>query len=124
MKSSSLAVRFILVNPSCSRAVLPLPCMFKTSARGAVPVELLGTCTMTVLVNPFTLSESVVEPGDVAPQPLDVAAAATDGVPTLKGTTPAARRPIETNATTPRKSRAALIDETLSIGTLLRSEAH
>src|ERR1039458_6820261 len=99
MKSSSLAVAFILVNPSCLSAVLPLPCKFKTRARAVVPVELLGTWTITVRVKPFTLSDSVVEPGDVAPQPVAVVAAATVGVPAPKGT-PRARRSMVVAATT------------------------
>jgi len=34
-----------------------------------VPFELFGTCTITVRVNPFTLSDKVVEPGDAPLQP-------------------------------------------------------
>jgi len=64
--------------------------MFKTRARGAVPVERFGTCTITVLVKPFTLSDSVVDPGEVDEQPED-AAAATDCVAALNGTAPTAR---------------------------------
>jgi hypothetical protein len=89
-----LAAAFIFVNFSWAAAVLPLPWRLSTNARGVVPVELVGTCTMTVLVKPFTLSDSVVEPGDVAEQPLDVAAAATGAVAALNGTRPSATTPM------------------------------
>jgi hypothetical protein len=49
-------------------------------------------------VNPFTLSDKVVEPGDATAQPVDVDAAATDTVPAT-GTT-RARRPMVVAATT------------------------
>src|ERR1700691_3644272 len=67
MKSSSLEEASILVNP-------------------------LGTCTITVRLKPFTSSESVVVPGDVAPQPFEVAAAAHDVAPPPMGTATSTRR--------------------------------
>ena len=65
MNASWLAVWSILVNSSWSSAVTPLPCRFSTNARGVVPLERFGTCTITVRVNPLTFSDSVVEPGEV-----------------------------------------------------------
>ena len=38
-------------------------------------VEPFGTWTITVRLNPYTVSVNVVEPGDVVPHPGDVAAA-------------------------------------------------
>ena len=76
---------------------------------GSVPVAVLGTCTMTVLVNPFTFSDSVVEPGDVVEQPAEVGAAAAVGIPTLMGKAPSAISDNVENATTPLPRRARAI---------------
>jgi hypothetical protein len=94
--------------------------MLKTSARGVVPVELLGTCTITVRVKPFTFSDSVVDPGDVDAQPVDVDAEATDVVPATTGTTPmATSERVATDRTAPAR-RALLFAMTFFIGRLLR----
>src|ERR1700722_1070574 len=109
MNSSWLAVEFILVNPSWSSAVTPLPCRFSTNARGEVPDECFGTCTITVRLKPSTLSDSVVEPSDVEEHPLDVAAPAMDAMPALKGTAASAKS--ADTATTPLTARVAAYHE-------------
>jgi hypothetical protein len=67
-------------------------------------------------VKPFTWSDSVVEPGDVAPQPLDVVAAATVGVLPLKGT-PRARGPMVVAAATALTIRVVRNFEKRGVGT-------
>ena len=57
-------------------------------------------CTMTVLAKPFTLSVNVVEPGDVAEQPVEECGDAAAATPALKGVTPSARSDSVATATT------------------------
>jgi hypothetical protein len=61
---------------------------------------------MTVLVNPFTFSDSVVEPGDVVEQPAEDCAAAAVVTPPLKGRTPSAINDSVANATIAMTQRA------------------
>src|SRR5580698_6315889 len=117
MKPSSFDVLSILVKPSCSRAVLPLPCRLNTRARGVVPVESLGTCTMTVRVNPFTFSDHVVEPGDVVEQPGEDCAAAAVVTPALKGRAPSAISDSVAKVTIPLTRRARTNSECRDIAT-------
>jgi hypothetical protein len=75
--------------------------MLRTNAVGVVPLERFGTCTITVRLNPFTFSDSVVEPGDVVEQLVDLAADCAEALAGLRGTATSARSAMVTLATTP-----------------------
>ena len=69
MKSLASAVASIPVKSAWSSAVLPLPCMLRTSGTLLEPLYALGTCTITMRLCPPIVSVRVLEPATAFPQP-------------------------------------------------------